>query len=103
MLSCSFHTDLTAAFNTTDHSILISCLEHFVGIKGTALEWFRFYFSERDFRVSFGGSISFSVSLPCGVPQDLNPRPIPLSVYLLPLGCILKRHDLFFNADESRT
>ena len=32
----------TAAFDTVDHSILISHLEHCVGIKGTALEWFRF-------------------------------------------------------------
>lgn len=35
--------DLKAALNTVDRSILISRLEHCVGIKGTALEWFGSY------------------------------------------------------------
>ncbi len=33
--------DLTAAFNTIDHEVLISRLENVVGIHGTALNWFR--------------------------------------------------------------
>lgn len=32
--------DLTAAFDTVDHSILISRLDHCVGIRDTALKWF---------------------------------------------------------------
>ncbi len=39
--------DLTAAFDTVDHKILITRLEQCVGIKGTALGWFRSYLSER--------------------------------------------------------
>lgn len=37
--------NLTSAFNTIDHRILISRLEHCVIVKGSALEWLRFYLS----------------------------------------------------------
>ena len=46
--------DLTAAFDTVDHEILIARLEQWVGIIGTALEWFRSYLSHRTFCVSLG-------------------------------------------------
>ena len=36
--------DLTAAFDTVDHQILLSRLESWVGIQGGALEWFRLPF-----------------------------------------------------------
>lgn len=35
--------DLSAAFDPTDHDIPLQRPEHFMGIKGTALSWFRSY------------------------------------------------------------
>ncbi len=45
---------------TVDHNILISRMEHCVGIKGTVLEWFRLYLSGRSFSVRLGDFIPSS-------------------------------------------
>ncbi len=38
--------DLSAAFNTIDHNILLNRLENFVGISGRALAWLKSYLTD---------------------------------------------------------
>ena len=61
--------DLSAAFDTVDHRILLGRLSDEVGILGTALNWFTSYLSDRSQRVSVHGVPSRPFDLNCGVPQ----------------------------------
>ncbi len=51
--------DLSAAFDTIDHDILIDRLQNYTGIQGQALRWFRSYLSDRYHFVYLNGSFHF--------------------------------------------
>ena len=68
--------DLSAAFDTIDHDILLSRLCNVYGITGDALDWFRSYLTGRIQRVVIEDSVSVDQELDFGVPQGsvLGPR-----------------------------
>ena len=61
--------DLLAAFDTIDHGILISRLEHVYDISGSALSWFSSYLRDRTQKVKIQNVHSSPVPLVYGVPQ----------------------------------
>ena len=60
--------DLSKAFNTVDHQILIKKLQYY-GIGCTALEWFKSYFSNRKQCISSQDISESCLDIICGVPQ----------------------------------
>uniref|UniRef100_A0A669BKN7 Reverse transcriptase domain-containing protein n=1 Tax=Oreochromis niloticus TaxID=8128 RepID=A0A669BKN7_ORENI len=81
--------DLTSAFDTVDHYILHERLKYWVGVSGSALEWFSSYLYERYFSVAVSKYRSSSTSLSYGVPQGSVLGPLLFLIYLLPLQHIL--------------
>ena len=61
--------NLSAAFDTVDHSILISTLKTKFGINDLALKWFECYLQPRSFKVAVNGKYSDEKQLTYSVPQ----------------------------------
>ena len=96
--------DLSAAFDTVDHNILIQRLEKMVGISGTALKWINSYIRNRKFCVSMGNFTSSEREMHFGLPQGSSLAPILFSLYMLPLGHIIREHNISFHsyADDTQ-
>ena len=68
-VSCLCLLDLSAAFDTLDHSILLHRLSTWFGISSVSLQWFTSYLSSRTSTVGIPLHSSPSSPLTCGVPQ----------------------------------
>lgn len=85
-------SDLSAAFDTVDHIILLKGLESRIGVSGKALAWFSSYLTNRSQRASINGIVSDSFSLECGVPQGSSLGPLLFNIYVSKLFEIIKVH-----------
>lgn len=96
--------DLSAAFDTIDHSILLSRLEHTFGIQNSALSWFRSYLTDRFQIVSVNDIQSQPAKLSCGVPQGSVLGPVLFTLYTAPLANIINQHNInhHFYADDTQ-
>ena len=96
--------DLSAAFDTVDHQILLDQLHIRFGVCGVALDWFKCYLTGRRQFVSVNGMRSDPKLLKCGVPQGSVLGPLLFLAYLSPLGDIIRKHGLYFHsfADDTK-
>ena len=74
--------DLSAAFDTVDHSKLLDILEHEIGIEGTALRWFESFLVGRTQKVKIGDEYSEEVELEYGVAQGSVLGPPLFKIYI---------------------
>ena len=77
--------DLSAAFDTVDHSILLNLLENRYGLDGKILDWFDSYLQPRGFKVCINNCYSDVKSLTFSVPQGSCGGPIYYNLYAGPI------------------
>ncbi len=89
--------DLSAAFDTIDHNILLNRLENSVGISGSALAWFKSYLSDRHQFIAVNEEVSYRSQVQYGVPQGSVLGPLLFTLYMLPLINIIRKHGVSFH------
>lgn len=91
--------DLTAAFDTVNHSILNSYSEHCmeVFLSGSP------FLTNQCFAVSIDNLTPSTANLTCGVPQASVLAPIFFSLYMLPLCNIFDKHGISFHCIANNT
>jgi hypothetical protein len=96
--------DLSAAFDTVQHDILLKRLKERLGIDGVALEWFKSYLTNRTQKVKIENAVSEAYLITCGVPQGSVLGPLLFTIYTAPLGDIIRRHGIEYHlyADDTQ-
>ena len=92
--------DLSRAFDTVDHGILLGKLEK-VGIRGRALDWLTSYLSNRKQCVVVGGVASPFNDITIGVPQGSILGPLLFTIYINDMQRATDRLTLVHYADDT--
>ena len=86
--------DLSAAFDTINHDLLLQRLKTKYGITGTAHKWMESYITNREQSVVIGSNTSHSHPLDSGVPQGSVMGPSIFIMYSAPLEDVIKSHGI---------
>eukprot|EP00745_Piridium_sociabile_P040659 TRINITY_DN786_c0_g1_i8.p1 TRINITY_DN786_c0_g1~~TRINITY_DN786_c0_g1_i8.p1 ORF type:complete len:1132 (+),score=124.07 TRINITY_DN786_c0_g1_i8:119-3397(+) len=96
--------DLSAAFDTIDHSILLTRLKTSFGIRDTALAWITSYLTDRTQKVCVNGKYSDVSALKYGVPQGSVLGPVLFVLYSAPVSDVISHHAMLHEsfADDTQ-
>ena len=74
--------DLSAAFDTVDHQLLLKILRNEIGLRGTVLSWFKSFITGRSQRVRINNITSEEILIKFGVPQGSVLGPVLFNIYI---------------------
>ena len=99
-LPMAIYMDLSKAFDTLDHAILLDKLNHY-GIKNNELSWFESYLSQRKQYVEINGVKSDILTLQTGVPQGSILGPLLFLIYMNDIPESSEIFDFILYADDT--
>ena len=97
-ITCSVFLDISKAFDTVNHSLLIQKLDHY-GIRGLPLEILKSYLSNRHQYTSISGHFSSCLPVISGVPQGSVLGPFLFTVFINDLPLITNMSTTLFADD----
>ena len=89
--------DLSAAFDTVDHEVLLNILQQRFGVTGSALDWMTSYLHNRSQIIQLGSTKSSSHNLHCGVPQGSVLGPKQFVAYVEDVNQVFINHDVTYH------
>ena len=108
-VACLILLDISAAFDTIDHDILLNRLKSRFAVNGAALGWLMSYLKDRSQVVEISaplsvGSRSEYTKIELGIPQGSVLGPILFTIYTVPIGDICRKHQVAFHlyADDTQ-
>ena len=97
-VTCLVLLDLSAAFDTISHHLLLNHLKFCFGITDMALQWVGTYLSGRTLQVMVNDETLEPAKLHKGVPQGSVLGPILFTLYMSPIGDICQKHNISFQS-----
>ena len=96
--------DLSAAFDTIDHTILLRRLDDWFGVSRKALDWFKSYLTGGRQRIKLGNCLSSKSDLFFGVPQGSVLGPLLFTLHTTTLSSLISGHAIphHLYADDSQ-